>query len=499
MMTRPPTNNLSLPAAAAAYGPRPVGGALPAASIPISTILTNKNGELTLPIPGNPFTHAISLSLLFVFLFLAYSRILDYTFSSLHLPLIVSTLTLCFALFSGGLFRIFRSLTGILMLLFLGWMTVCVPFAFWKGGSVMYLEDYSKSFLVLMLLVASLSRTRHVMLACYSIAFAMIGVILLCFTIGSTDETSRLTLVTGLLGNSNDLAQVLLVGIPFWILFGNARKGMFMRSFVAGTVILVMLYLIMKTGSRAVMLGVMTATVMYFLSVSFLNKLKLATAGAVGVAVLMLSGQGALQQRYATLFSSENSNSMVTASALASTSQRTELFKRSVALTLRHPLFGVGPGNFKPASVAEFGNEQGTAWYDTHNTMTQISSEVGIPGLVLFCAALLSCFHTVWKLSRWKAPAGQPISPVVADHIHFINRMGSCLLLSLTSLTLTSLFSSIAYHIFFPTLIGLCAALQMATKEEFKILFPPATQSPQPAEAAFTAPPNTAGRLRPAL
>ena len=475
------------------FGARVASPFAPARAIPAAAAVQTLPG-----VPGNPAAQAISLTLLLIFLFFAYSRILDYALSSLHIPLIVSTLTLCFALLSGGLFRIFRSLTGIYMLLYLGWMAICVPLAFWKGGSFFYFQEYCKSFLVFVLIVASLRRSRNVLHAGYAIALAMVVVAVLCLTLGITDQFGRLTLVTGMLGNSNDLAQVLLVGIPFWILFGNARKSMSIRPLVSAVVILVMLFLIMKTGSRAVMIGVFTVAGMFFLSVSWMNKLRFAIGGMVGAVILLVAMPGALRDRYATIFSTEDVSSREVASAVASASNRTQLLKRSIAMTLRHPAFGVGPGNFQPASAEAFGNQLGTSWYETHNTMTQISSEMGFPGLFLFSGALFCCFRSVWRLSRWKPAAGQPISPAVADHIHFLNRMGSCLLLSLASLTLTSLFTSIAYQIFFPTLIGLCAALDLTAKEELRALFPNKEPSSSPYAFASAAP-NTTGRLRPAI
>lgn len=462
MMAGPPFNRNTAKFA----GARIENSFAPARAVPAAV-----EEQVLLAVPGNPVAHGISLVLLLIFLFIVYSRILDYTLSGLHLPLIVSTMTLCFALLSGGLFRIFRSLTGVYMLLYLGWMAICVPLAFWKGGSFQSLQEYSKSFLVFLLIVASLRRSRNVMHASYAIALAMFAVVVLCFTVGFTDQFGRLALVSGLLGNSNDLAQVLLIGIPFWILFASARTGMFVRMLLSSLIILVMLFLIVKTGSRAVMIGVVTVAGMLFLSVSIINKVKFVAGGMVGIALLLAITPGALRDRYATIFSSEE-RTAEGASASASTSQRMQLLKRSIALTLRHPVFGVGPGNFQPASAQAYGNQLGSAWYETHNTMTQISSEMGLPGLFLFFAALFCCFRTVWRLSRWKPPGGQRVSQAAADHIYFLNRMGSCLLLSLTSLTFTALFSSIAYHIFFPTLIGLCAALDMTANEEIGALFP---------------------------
>ena len=458
-----------------------------------------KGGQLVIAIPGNPAAHGIALVLLLTFLFLAYSRVLDYTVSSLHLPLVVSTMALLFAGLSGGLLRVFRSRIGILMLLYLGWMGLCVPFAFWKGGSANLYEEYCKSFLVFVLIVASLRRSRDVKKACYAIAFAMIGVALLCFTVGVADSYGRLSLVFGLFGNSNDLAMVLLVGLPFWILFGDGQKGTLFRSLIAAVVILVMLFLLVKTGSRAALLGVVVIFVMFFLSVSIVNKLKLAVGGAIALGVILVATPTVLRDRFATVLSQGDATDKLTASAMASTSQRTELLKRSIALTLRHPLLGVGPGNFQPASAAIYGNDMGSAWLETHNAITQISSELGIPGLLLFCGVLFCCFRSVWRVFRWKPDFGKVTIPAVEEHIQFLKRMGFCLLLSLTSLTLTSFFSSIAYQFYFPTLIGLCAALEMTANAELKALFPATVMGSRPLNAAALAEPNLPGRLRPAI
>ena len=424
--------------------------------------------------PGNA-AQRLSLVFLLIFLFLVYSRILDYYLSSLHLPLIISVLALCLAVASGGIFRLFRSSAGVFLTLYLAWMAICVPLAFWRGGSVQQLLAYTKSFLVFVLIVTSIRRSRNVIHAAYAIVLSMVVVVFLCITFGVTDQLGRLTLVNGLLGNSNDLAQVLLVSIPFWILFGNSPNSLSIRPLISAIGIFVMLYLIMKTGSRAVMVGVFTVACISFVGASLINKIKFAAGGVVMAVILVIAMPSALlRDRYATIFSSERAadsepaTDLVSASALASTSQRVELLKRSMAMTLRHPVFGVGPGNFQPASADAFGNDLGSAWFETHNTLTQISSEIGFPGLILFCAALFYSFRSVWRLSRWELPTGQASSPAAADHLRLLNRIAACLLLSLTSLTVTSLFSSIAYQSFFPTLFGLCVALELTAAEEIQ-------------------------------
>jgi len=55
--------------------------------------------------------------------------------------------------------------------------------------------------------------------------------------------------------------------------------------------------------------------------------------------------------------------------------------------TLRYPIFGVGLGNFPMINGQEM--HRPDAWYGTHNTFTELSSEAGIPALFQFLALLL--------------------------------------------------------------------------------------------------------------
>src|SRR5207302_4169399 len=65
---------------------------------------------------------------------------------------------------------------------------------------------------------------------------------------------------------------------------------------------------------------------------------------------------------------------------------RKQLLIRSLELTAQHPLFGVGPGQF---------NELSKAWHESHNSYTQLSSEAGIPALLIFLALMWRGFKNL--------------------------------------------------------------------------------------------------------
>jgi len=68
---------------------------------------------------------------------------------------------------------------------------------------------------------------------------------------------------------------------------------------------------------------------------------------------------------------------------------------RSIQYTFDHPVFGLGLGNFQVASGTELG--QPSAWMGTHNTFTEISSEAGIPALLLFLGLIVVAMRNVGK------------------------------------------------------------------------------------------------------
>jgi len=93
----------------------------------------------------------------------------------------------------------------------------------------------------------------------------------------------------------------------------------------------------------------------------------------------------------------------------------------SIEVTLKHPIFGIGPGQFadhnwhrrKDAGLP-------TIFNVTHNTYTQISSEVGIPGLIIFLGLLISVFRAIRSVAGLKSSMLYRPPPVVLDAAHYL-------------------------------------------------------------------------------
>lgn len=73
------------------------------------------------------------------------------------------------------------------------------------------------------------------------------------------------------------------------------------------------------------------------------------------------------------------------------TSLRPELFQQSMQLIVQHPLLGVGQG--APISLLV----NGAAYTHTHNLLTQVTVELGLPGLLLTVAMWLMIAWQGWR------------------------------------------------------------------------------------------------------
>jgi O-antigen ligase len=436
----------------------------------------------------------IGFFLMLAFLFLAYSRVLDLTLPGLHLPLILSLMAFAATIAFGGVQRAFSSTVGKLLFAFTIWMLICTPFSSWRGGSVEMLRDeWSKAFLCYVMvagLTVSVRQSRQVMmtLALAALTAAIIGNLM------QFHVEDRLALPEGLLTSPNDFAQILLLGLPFWTLPLIPRGGLLklLTVIFASAFLTMTIYL---TGSRAALLASVVMAGFLFIRASLRMKFGLFVAGVLAAGALVLVSPRNLMERYLTTLNEPDPGERVTsdeAAAVESLASRKLLFFQSIELTLTHPIFGVGPGVYQHASTLDF-NRRGmrSLWKESHNAFTQVSSESGIPGFLLFTGALFSSFLGLARLRR--RTARDPRWGEIAS-------LSFCLTMSLLGFAITSFFSSIAYKFFFPTVLGLAAAFLKSAQDEMQrpaVLTTSASPPAVPASWSDPTKPNP-GKARPA-
>jgi O-antigen ligase len=400
--------------------------------------------------------------------------VMDLALPSLHLPLITSFAALFCALLCGAVPRTLSSPIGLFILAFTLWQLVGLPFAYWRSHSLeVWREIWLKSAFIFLVIVGTVRTVRECKQILYTIALAVLAVSLMSIYYRASTR-GRLMMPSGHLSNPNDLAQVLLMGIPFWFLMTVKTDNVPFRRVIALLCIPPVLYAFLLAGSRGALLALVAVIVIVFWRLSLTKKLMLGLPMLVMVPIALVVMSPEVRDRYKTIFIRDDTkyDDEYLNTAQESASQRKYLLKESLRLTIIHPLFGVGMGNFQSASAADASkNSSPAAWRETHNAFTQISSESGIPGLVLYLGIILA---------STKALAGVLSSSRRFPELKEISSISVALQFSLLSLIFTSFFSSLAYQFYYPTLAGLIAAFAHAAHAEI-------ARMPRPVPASETA------------
>jgi O-antigen ligase len=214
------------------------------------------------------------------------------------------------------------------------------------------------------------------------------------------------------------------------------------------------LYYCASTGSRGGLVAF--AAVCAFTMIRAPGRVRIGALAAAAVMSLLLLAvlPQSLLHRYATLFTNDSDD----IEAIQSTATRTRLLESSIRFTLQHPLLGVGPGEFSDYE-AKVAKSEGikAAWQVTHNAYTQVASEVGIPALLFYLAGIVMTFRTFGKLYRAARYRPKLRSMAMACF---------CCQLSMVGFCTATIFLSLAYTMYLPTMSGLALALSRSLDRE---------------------------------
>jgi hypothetical protein len=355
----------------------------------------------------------------------------------------------------GAAFRGLRHSIGWWWAAFLALLLIATPFSIWRGGSVDLLVNYvPRTYMLFFYVVALTISFRNCRQLMYVNIAGSFMALLTCIAFGATSDDGRYMVPggAGFFENSNELAMQLLLGITqFVYLFSQKNR---VGKLIAVSGIGLSIVYALRTGSR----GCVIAAIAYILLLLYLTRHRvrvLLIITAVAAIGIMVSPTAALH-RLTLLFGDETPSNSSELSAIASQMSRIALLKRSVAETIAHPLFGVGPGQF-PVAVMEEAKAK-NEWFQylgTHNSYTQISSECGIPAFICYCAAIALCLRLnfrIWKRFRDRREC--------AD----IATLGVALLSGSVVYAVGSFFFHMAYSGTLPFLAGQTLALHFAAK-----------------------------------
>ena len=348
--------------------------------------------------------------------------------SAVPLAKIVGILSLIAFLLSLGQIRQRFPREVIFLLLLIGQLFATVPMSpVWRAGAFVHALDFAKVgfiVLVMVMVATAFQRLRQLLF----IQGASVAIICAVTVLKGRMRSGRLEgILNGNYGNSNDLALAIVISLPLCLALFFLSKRILWRIMWAVAMV-VMAYALLLTGSRGgfLALAISGGVCLWEFAVRGRRFYLLPLAGLLGAVLLVLSS-GIMSQRLKATFDTGDDAT----SAYGSAQARQRLLWRSLEITAEHPLFGIGPGNFQVISGV---------WHETHNSYTQISSEAGIPALILYLSILWCGFRNIRIVK--KSSQNEKQLKLLAGALHA----------SLAGFVIGSCFGSVAYQ-FFPYFI----------------------------------------------
>ncbi len=426
---------------------------------------------------GNIFWQiAIPLFLLSCFFLL--SRILDplgkhFKFTGILLALLAIAL-----LASRRMLIFWKTNAGKLLPFFAAWFFFTYALSDHTELSFLYLQTFSQGLLlfiaaaVLLTTVADFKKL-FVTFAAAGLAMCALGIV------WGEVHNARFGLRSGPYYDSNYYAMCLLAITPIiWV--SIARESLTTKLCACCATALPLL-LTIRTASRGAFVALLAMLALLFFLSAIRMRILIGSLGAVGLVIMLAFLPNALRSRLlpASAAADQESGSDRHGADQNSADARQTLLMSGVVLTLNNPVFGVGPGNFGPI-IVNIGKEQGFDWapLNTHNAYTQVSSETGIPGILLFLALIFFSTRALVSLLRQTSATGTTPN----SEIH---RLASALLVSLAAILTCLFFLSEAYGQIIYLWLGLACGLRLLLpepqREEDEFIEIPAAQlTPEP-------------------
>jgi O-antigen ligase len=330
------------------------------------------------------------------------------------------------------------------LLLLLGQMILCIPFAFWRSGALdTVVNKFSKGVIVAFLIymaTISLNEVRRLL----TIQAGTVALITIASVLVHRTEYGRLMgIQKGILENPNDLAINVAINFPLCVAFLFAAKKIGSKAFWSISLIF-MGWAVIATYSRSGLLAMVVSVLICLWEFGIKGKRTMVIVGAV-FAGLVAIGVVAATPNYLIRVESIFRGNIEGSGDMNSREARKELLIDSLTIMTAHPVFGIGPGNLPSYT---------RTWRVAHNTYAELGAETGVPGFLLF---VLLLGLTLRKIKRIRKLPGYESS-------EDIRLWTSGLWAAMAAYSAGALFSSTEYNLFPYFMVGyVCAIYQMAT------------------------------------
>ena len=276
-------------------------------------------------------------------------------------------------------------------------------------------------------------------------AMILLGIIVGCFMSASAlqdyvfgsllnEGTRAKVSINNMFGEPNALALHLVTVIPLAVaLFLSSRNILSKAIYVAAT--LLMLAGLFATFSRGGFLALVAAAVILLWKLGRRNRMAVVAVLVLAIVAALFLAPGGYEFRLASIF--DSSKDLVGSSAA-----RKEVLLRSIWVALGSPFLGVGIGNFPIVSI------RGQV---SHNSYTQVASEMGSVALVLFLMFMIVPYRRLKQL--------QEESAAEKRHSRFYY-LSIGLQASIVGCMVGTFFLSVAYEGYIYSLVGYAICLR---------------------------------------
>jgi O-antigen ligase len=387
----------------------------------------------------------------------------------IRLLFIIGAPMIMLVLCSGGVQRTLRWSAAKYWVGYSFLMVIAVAFSSWRSESLsLTLTWFRVEVLILFVIAGCVMTWREVKHLMTVLAWAAaIDVIAGRLFAGQIAGRFKLTGTT--MSDPNDYAAQLILVLPCLLLVVVSASQLMVGRIVAAGFFLYGLYLILLTGSRGALIAIAITILFCLWRLRPSQKILAASIVMLLVCATPFVVPQRILTRFSTTFQSANfAEKDPDLAAAESGEARRYLLKQSILATLRHPIFGVGAGqfqNYEGRTAHETGRRG--SWHETHNSFTQVSSEIGIPALLFFLAAIIATYRmldSVYRTARRRRPTKETQQ---------IRATAFCLLISLIGFCTASFFLSLAYRFYLPALTGLAIALNRAVQQKWRPAFAP--------------------------
>jgi O-antigen ligase len=188
----------------------------------------------------------------------------------------------------------------------------------------------------------------------------------------------------GIFGNSNDMAFYLVTIMPIAISLILASRGVF-RKIVLGVSVALMMGAVVVTYSRGAFLGAVVALGFLAWKLGGNNRLYVVVLSVVLLSLLLIAAPGNYLIRLLSIF-------IPSLDPVGSSGARQGELIRSLHVALRHPLLGIGMGNYA--------KEMSYSGLVTHNSYTQVAAEMGAAALIIYTMFVVTPLKKLGQIVR---------------------------------------------------------------------------------------------------